>query len=63
MDPFAHDALNRAARLSELERAAALLEEIPSRRWDLRALMAAALALLLTLYPGMSAASVMITNL
>ncbi|MCH5287337.1 MAG: hypothetical protein J1E43_07940 [Christensenellaceae bacterium] len=63
MEPFAHDALNRAARLSELERAAALLPEVPARRWDLHALLAAALALLLTLYPGMSAAAVMMTNL
>lgn len=60
MDAFTRDALCRAARLSRLERAAAALENAPARRWDVRALLAAALALLLVLYPGMSAAASMI---
>ena len=60
MDDFTRDALARAASLSRLERAAAALEGVPARRRDLRALLAAALALLLALYPGMSAASSML---
>ena len=57
MEAFTQDALNRAARLARLERAAAALPDGAARRRDVRALLAAALALLLTLYPGMSAAS------
>lgn len=58
MDEATRDVLNRAARLSQLELAAGLLEdEAPTRRRDLRALLGTALALLLALYPGMSAAA------
>ena len=57
MDAFTQDALERAARLSRLERAATAMENIPIRRRDGRPLLAAVLALLLTLYPGMSAAA------
>lgn len=57
MDAATRDALERAERLSRLERAAGLLADGPSvRQRDVRALLGAALALLLTLYPGMSAA-------
>ena len=58
MEPLARDALKRANRLSELERAAALLPADHGRRWDIRGLLVAALALLMTLYPGLSAAAV-----
>ena len=57
MDANARDAMARAARLSRLESAARALPESPARRRDVRALLAAALALLLALYPGMSAAA------
>ena len=57
MEAFTQDALNRAARLARLERAAASLPDGAARRRDVRTLLAAALALLLTLYPGMSAAA------
>ena len=60
MDDFTRDAMNRAARLARLERAAMALPEPMARRLDLRALLAAALALLLTLYPGMSAAATIV---
>ena len=64
MDDVTRDVLDRAARLSRLELAASLLGEEPSvRRRDLRALLGAALALLLALYPGMSAAAPFITAL
>ena len=57
MEPSARDALNRAARLSRLELAAGLQPEGARRGRELRAIFAAALALLLMLYPGMSAAA------
>ena len=57
MDAFTHDALERAARLSRLEAAAVALQDVPARRRDVRMLLAAALALLLALYPGLSAAA------
>ena len=57
MDAAARDALERAERLSRLEQAARLLWDEPSvPRRDVRALLGAALALLIVLYPGMSAA-------
>lgn len=59
MEPLARDALDRADRLSELERAAAFLPAGHGRRWDLRGLVVAALALLMTLYPGLSAAAML----
>lgn len=59
MDTFTQDVMDRAARLSRLEQAAAALKDVPGRRRDVRALLAAALALLLTLYPGMSAAAML----
>ena len=58
MESLARDALDRADRLSELEQAAALLPAVRGRRWDIRGLLVAALALLMTLYPGLSAAAV-----
>lgn len=57
MDAFTRDALERAARLSRLEEAALTVQEPPARRRDVRMLLATALALLLALYPGMSAAA------
>ena len=63
MDTYARDAMERAARLSELELAAKMLPEPAAPRWDVRALLAAALALLITLYPGMSAAAGALTRL
>ena len=58
MEPLARDALERANRLSKLEQAAALLPEVRGWRCDIRGLLVAALALLMTLYPGLSAAAV-----
>ena len=55
MEPSTRDALERAARLSELELAADRLPEPTVHHWEFRAWLAAALALLRTLYPGMSA--------
>ena len=60
MDALTQDALERADRLSRLERAAAALKTEPDRRRDVRAALAAALALLLALYPGMSAAAMLL---
>ena len=57
MDAFARDALDRAARLSRLEAAALVIQNTPARRRDVRMFFAAALALLLVLYPGLSAAA------
>lgn len=58
MDAAARDALERAERLARLERAAeTLTREKPAARRDVRALLGAALALLLALYPAMSAAA------
>ena len=57
MEPLTRDALARAARLSDLELAADRLPEPTARHRDFRAWLAAALALLVTLYPGMSAAA------
>ena len=57
MASLVHDALERAARLERLEAAADLLPEPAARRWNPRAWLAAALALLVALYPGMSAAA------
>ena len=56
MEPSTRDALTRAARLERLELAAALLPEPETKRRDLRGWLAAALALLITCYPGISAA-------
>lgn len=58
MKPLTRDALERAARLAKLELAADALSARTVRRLDVRALLAAALALLFSLYPGMSAAAV-----
>ena len=57
MEPSTRDALARAARLKELELAADRLPEPTAQRRDLRVWLAAFLALLATLYPGMSAAA------
>ena len=58
MDAAARDALERAEKLARLERAADLLaQEQPVPRRDVRALLGAALALLLAFYPAMSAAA------
>ena len=57
MESSVHDALERAARLSRLELAADRLPEPIRRGRDIRAIFAIALALLLTLCPGMSAAA------
>ena len=60
MEAFTRDAVARADRLARLECVAAAMEAIDSaRRRDVRALLAAALALLLALYPGMSAAAML----
>lgn len=64
MDNAARDVMDRAARLARLERAAAVIaREQPARRMDIRPLLAAALALLLSLYPGMSAAATLLTTI
>lgn len=61
MDAAARDALERAERLSRLERAARLLTDEPAvPRRDVRAVLGAVLALLIVLYPGMSAALSMV---
>lgn len=57
MKDYARDALARAEHLAELERAARVLTGAASSRRDLRAWIAAAVALLLSLYPGVSAAA------
>ena len=57
MDAFARDVLDRAARLTRLEEAALVMRDVPARRRDFRMLLAAALALLLALYQGLSAAA------
>ena len=56
MKDYTRDVLTRAAALSQAEHAAMALTTLrPSRDW--RALIAAALAALISLYPAMSAAT------
>lgn len=54
-DRYTADVLARAAQLAELERAAQLLIQ-PRQRWDLRAGLIAAMAVLMSLLPTVSAA-------
>lgn len=56
MNEATQDVLNRAARLSQLEEAASLLAAPTPRGLDSRAWLGAALAVLLALYPSVSAA-------
>ena len=54
-EPYTADVLARAAQLAELERAAEALM-LPRQRWDFRAGLIAAMAVLMSLLPTVSAA-------
>lgn len=60
MNDAARDALRRAERIAALEEAAGMLYVREPMRRECRPLIAAALAALLALYPGLSAAAAML---